>query len=68
MTILACSYPECDYRTDDVAIDGAAALLTIHGLTHPRAVGTPAPAPPTAAPTRGPKLERPRVKLNVSSE
>ena len=47
MTILECSYPSCVYRTDDVEITGAVALLTLHGLTHPNT--TPQPPTPTSA-------------------
>ena len=66
MTILACSFPDCTWCTEDVDIAGAAALLTIHGLTHPRATTPTVVSTPVTQ--RGPKLERPRINHNVLCE
>jgi hypothetical protein len=63
MTVLSCPIPAgCGFQTDDVDVIGAAAVLNIHALTH-------AAKPLTTTPTsRAPKLERPRICLNASTE
>ena len=68
---LACSFPGCTFQTEKVEIAGAAALLTIHGLTHPRAATPSETAAPVATPiagAAGPKLVRPRIDSNATSE
>lgn len=63
MPSLTCPLPSCTYKTDDVEVVGAAALLNLHALAHQQpAASSPRP------PVKGPKLQRPRVKLNSSSE
>ena len=66
MVVVKCSFPECDYKTDDVSEALAIALLNNHSLAHQTPPST-ATATPQAAP-RGPKLERPRVNIGVSVE
>ena len=53
--------PLCDFKTPELEVIGAAAVLNAHALSHPRP-----PAAPLA--NRAPKLERPKVKSNISSE
>ena len=67
MVVLVCSVPTCDFKTGGVSEALAIALLANHGLAHhitaPGIVGpSPAPFP------RGPKLERPKVNIGVSTE
>jgi len=62
MTILTCPIPGCDFATQDVDVVGAAAILNVHSHVH---VTTPTRAQPTV---RGPKLERPKLKLNSTNE
>ena len=61
-TPTALSCPLCDFKTPEVEIIGAVAILNAHALSHQ--------APPAApvATNRAPKLERPKVKPNISSE
>ena len=54
--------PLCTYKTDDVEAIAAAALLNCHALSHQIAQQAP------AAPSQGPKLERPKIKLNATCE
>ena len=63
MVVLQCPIDSCPFRTPDVEVVGAAAVLTIHGSTH-----TSQPAAPTPAQPRGPKLIRPKIKLNSTNE
>ena len=63
MTILTCPIPGCDFSTQDVDVVGAAAILNVHSNVH---VASRPPAPPFAP--RGPKLERPRLRLNSTNE
>ena len=51
MPALPC--PLCDYRTDDLEVAAAVAILTIHGTSHPPAVATP-----TATHSEAVKVER----------
>ena len=67
MVIVACTIPTCEFKTDDVLEALAIALLANHGLAHqstqPEIAGpVPEPVP------RGPKLERPKVNVGVSTE
>ena len=68
MVVLKCPIASCDFETDDVDVAGAAVILQIHAVVHQPA----APAPPTTAQPlpsrRGPKLERPKIKLNSTPE
>ena len=70
MVKVRCSVPNCTFESDDVSENIAIALLGNHALAHPAPVVTqspPPPPPPTPAP-RGPKLERPRVDIGVTTE
>ena len=62
-TPIALSCPLCDFKTPEVEIIGAAAILNAHALSHQQP-----PAAPVVAKNRAPKLERPKVKPNISSE
>ncbi|KAK3725257.1 hypothetical protein QZH41_001290 [Actinostola sp. cb2023] len=67
MVKVECSGPHCDFKTDDVSEAIAIALLANHGLAHqstPPAIAGPVPAPVP----RGPKLDRPKVNVGVSTE
>ena len=67
MVIVECSVPQCDFTTNDVSENLAIALLANHGLAHqntpPATTGHVQPPTP-----RGPKLERPKVNVGVSTE
>ena len=67
MVVIACTIPTCDFKTDDVSEALAIALLANHGLSHqytlPHTTGPLLPPVP-----RGPKLERPKVNIGVSTE
>ncbi|KAK2547281.1 hypothetical protein P5673_032838 [Acropora cervicornis] len=67
IVVIACTIPTCDFKTDDVSEALAIALLANHGLAHqytsPHTTGPLLPPVP-----RGPKLERPKVNIGVSTE
>ncbi|KAK2563731.1 Uncharacterized protein P5673_012717 [Acropora cervicornis] len=67
MVVIACTIPTCDFKTDDVSEALAIVLLANHGLSHqytlPHTTGPLLPPVP-----RGPKLERPKVIIGVSTE
>lgn len=65
MTVLSCPIADCTYKTDDVEVVGAAALLNLHAIEH---AAPTAPRSNAASAFRAPKLERPRVRLNSSTE
>lgn len=62
MTVLKCPIPGCEFATDDVEVVGAAAILNLHSHVHNAPVRVPAPG------IRAPKLERPKVKQNSTTE
>ena len=63
-TILRCPVPSCEYATPDVETVAASALMIVHATTHQQP-----PTPHVTTATRhAPKLERPKLKLNASSE
>ena len=64
MPVLECPIDSCSFATNDIDMAGAVAILTIHGSIHQNA---PAQLP-AAAHARAPKLERPRIKMNATSE
>ena len=67
MVVVACTFPTCEYKTEDVSEGLAIALLTNHSLTHQ--YNSPSNAGPSLPPVpRGPKLERPKVNIGVSTE
>ena len=66
MVKVKCSVPNCDFVTEDGSEALVIAILTNHGLAHqniPAAGTVQAPVAP-----RGPKLERPRVDIGVTTE
>ena len=63
MVIVTCSVPDCEFQSADVSEALAIVLLTNHGLAHQ----TPATSPQNTA-LRGPKLERPKVEIGISTE
>ena len=62
MVVVACSVPDCTFKTEDVTEALAIALLTNHGLAHQR------PSPAQDPTLRGPKLDRRKVDVGVSIE
>jgi len=64
MTILSCPIPNCGFATEDVDVIGAAAILNAHALIHT----TNAAQPRAAHVVRAPKLERPKLHLNATTE
>ena len=67
MVVITCTIPTCDFKTDDVSEALAIALLANHGLAHQCTLpNTTGPSLPPV--TRGPKLERPKVNIGVSTE
>ena len=66
MVKVKCSVPNCDFVTEDGSEALVIAILTNHGLAYqniPAASTAQAPVAP-----RGPKLERPRVDIVVTTE
>ena len=63
MPVLNCPIESCAFATPDVDIAGAVAILTIHGSIHQNA-----PHQPVVPIVRAPKLERPKIKMNATSE
>ena len=62
MPVLQCPIDSCTYETADVLAVAAAALINLHAVVHQ----SPSPAATPPQQPRGPKLERPRIKLNAS--
>ncbi|XP_078377784.1 uncharacterized protein LOC144660939 [Oculina patagonica] len=67
MVIIACTVPACDFKTDDVSEAIAIALLANHSLVHQRTLPILAGSSQPPVP-RGPKLDRPKVNIGVSTE
>ena len=63
MPILNCPIADCGFATPDIDMNGAVAILNIHGSIHQNA-----PRGPVAPTVRAPKLERPKIKMNATSE
>lgn len=63
MVVVTCSVPSCEFRSNDVSEPLAIAILANHGLAHQPQRGTT-----TVAPANQPKLERPRVDLDITTE
>jgi hypothetical protein len=65
--MVTCSVPNCDFQTDDVSEALAITLLANHGLAHQS-------TPPTATASElapvpcGPKLDRPKVDIGITTE
>ena len=71
MVIVACAYPGCEFKSDDLTEVLACAVLQSHAFSHAAAPifsQNANPAPDQAAQVRGPKLERPQVDVGVSLE
>jgi hypothetical protein len=66
MVVVECSVPQCDFKTNDVSEALAIALLSNHGLAHQNTV--PAVSTQPAPTFQGPKLERPKIDVGVSTE
>ena len=67
MVVVECSVPHCEFKTLDVSEDLAIALLTNHGLAHQNTSPTATASAPEPVP-QGPKLDRPKVNVGVSTE
>ena len=71
MVIVACAYPGCEFKSDDLTEVLACAVLQTHAFSHAAAPifsQNANPAPDQAAQVRGPKLESPQVDVGVSLE
>ena len=64
MTILTCPWPDCRLTTEGVDIIGAAAILNVHSHLH--AANTSRDY--TASAPHAPRLERPRLQMNATTE
>ena len=64
MPVIRCPIAECPYRTEDVDVAIAAALLVIHNNVH---ISAP-PNVQAATRQRAPKIERPRISAGSSEE
>lgn len=64
MTVLSCPIPGCGFTTEDVDVIGAAAIMNVHSHIH-AATNAPRPAGPAI---RAPKLERPKLQMNSTTE
>ena len=67
MVAIACTIPNCDFKTDDVPEALAIALLANHGLAHQGTLSN-VDVPSLPPVPRGPKLDRPKVNIGVSTE
>ena len=63
MHTLNCLIDQCPFATPDIDMAGAVTILTIHGSVHQNALQQP-----VAHVARAPRLERPRIKMNATSE
>ena len=61
MTILSCPIPDCGFKTEDVDVVGAAAILNVHSHVH---TNTSRSNPSANAP----KYIRPKILHNATSE
>ena len=68
MVVITCTIPTCDFKTDDVSEALAIALLANHGLAHQCTLPINTPGPSLPPVPCGPKLERPKVNIGVSTE
>ena len=66
MVVVECSVPHCDFKTGDVSENLAIALLANHSLADQSAPAIAGPTPERAP--RGPKLDRQKVNIGVSTE
>jgi len=61
MVVLSCLIPNSEFTTDDVDVVGAAAILNVHSPLHSASALV-------ASTPRAPRLERPKLQLNASTE
>ena len=66
MVKVKCSVPNCQFETDDASEALVIAILTNHGLAHQNSQPVSTAQAPVAP--RGPKLERPKVDIGVTTE
>ena len=57
MPSIGCSWPDCDYRTEDIGAGHAVQLLSLHAETHRQANLTPVTAPPVREKVRRPTID-----------
>ena len=67
MVVVNCSVPDCPFTSTDVSEALAVALLANHGLAHQTSLPATAEPAQTQSP-RGPKLDRPKIDVGVSTE
>jgi hypothetical protein len=65
--MVTCSVPNCDFQTDDVSEALAITLLANHGLAHQSTPPT-VTASESAPVPHGPKLDRPKVDIGITTE
>ena len=69
MVVLECPRTDvCDYKTADVDITGAVALLVIHGTVHPQAQAQAPAAAPTSPQIPKIKVDSPKIATGTSAE
>ena len=68
MVVIECSVPNCTFTTADVSEALAIALLSNHDLAHRNPAPTVADAAPAPTAPGGPKLERPKVDIGITTE
>ena len=66
MVKVKCSVPNCQFETDDASEALVIAILANHGLAHQNSQPVSTAQAPVAP--RGPKLERPKVDIGVTTE
>ena len=66
MVKVKCSVPNCQFETDDASEALVIAILANHGLAHLNSQPVSTAQAPVAP--RGPKLERPKVDIGVTTE
>ena len=66
MVKVKCSVPNCQFETDDASEALVIAMLANHGLAHQNSQPVSTAQAPVAP--RGPKLERPKVDIGVTTE
>lgn len=68
MVVVECSVPGCGFKTNDASEALAIALLANHGLAHQPSTTPVNTGQALDQAPRGPKLDRPKVNLGVSTE
>ena len=67
MVQIRCTVPSCNFQTEEVSEALAIALLNNHGIAHQSVQIAPV-LPQQAHTPRGPKLDRPKINVGVSTE